>query len=40
MTIKFINKCGAICQRNVATTLLAIMGIVSVAAMIFVLISF
>jgi len=38
MAIKCFKKCGELCQRNIAGTVFALMGIVSVAAIFFVLI--
>jgi hypothetical protein len=38
MTIKYLDKCGEVCQRRIGITFLAIMGIVSLAAIFIVLI--
>jgi hypothetical protein len=38
MTIKYLEKCGEVCQRRVGISLLTIMGIGSLAALFFVLI--
>ncbi len=40
MTIKCLKKCGETCQRNIAATLFTIMGVMSVAAIFLVLMSF
>jgi hypothetical protein len=40
MTIKCLNKCGEICQRNIAATIFTIMGVMSVATVFLVLVSF
>jgi hypothetical protein len=39
MTIKCLQQCGDVCQRRIGAFLLFIMGVASVAAMVFVLIS-
>jgi len=38
MAIKYIKKCGELCERNIAGTVVTLMGIVSMAAILFVLI--
>ena len=38
MAIKCVKKCGELCQRNIAGTLVALMGIVSVTVIFAVLI--
>jgi hypothetical protein len=38
MTIKYLDKCGEVCQRKIGTSLLTIMGIASLAALFLVLI--
>jgi len=38
MAIRCFKKCGELCQRNIAGTVVTLMGIASVAALIFVLI--
>ena len=39
MTIKCLQKCGEVCQQRIGGLLLLIMGAVSVATMVFVLLS-
>jgi len=39
MTIKYIDKCGEVCQRRIGTSLLTIMGIASLAALFLVLVA-
>ena len=39
MLIKCLEKCGEVCQQRIGALLLFIMGVASVAAMVFVLVS-
>ena len=39
MTIKYLQKCGDVCQQRIGGLLLFIMGVASVAEMVFVLLS-
>jgi hypothetical protein len=38
MTIKYMEKCGEVCQRKLGATWIALIGILSVAAILSVLI--
>jgi len=40
MTIKYLDKCGEVCQRRIGISLLTIMGIASLAAVFLVLVGF
>jgi len=40
MTIKFLQKCGDVCQQKIGFVLLLLMGLVSFAMIMFVVLNF